>query len=165
MIRQLAMLSLFLPLLATGCGAGDSGRSHRNLQATVDSLKKRVEFMEKNYKPGFGQAMVKLERHYHNLWLAAESKDWKRASFEAHEVEEGFEKLVALHNTKLKRPLQESVEQDVGPALELIEKAAEERSPVAFRSAYDRFTATCNNCHIENGLDFLVMRRPMSAGR
>ncbi|MBI4535881.1 MAG: hypothetical protein HY708_06355 [Ignavibacteriae bacterium] len=62
------------------------------MKAEIDSLKTQPAFIQKYYKPGFGQAMMKLERHYTNLWHAADDGRWDRAVFEAHEIEEGFEK-------------------------------------------------------------------------
>jgi len=154
------MLLLLVVSAVAGCENKSNDQFSHELRSEIDSLRKEMAFIRQHYKPGFGQAMVKIGQHHLNLWIAADDGNWERAAFEAHEIREGLEKLEILHNTKLKRPLTEMIEVNIAPALRDLNSTIEKKDRTTFRGAYDQLTASCNHCHREAGVDFLTMKRP-----
>ena len=123
------------------------------LQNRIDSLEHKLAG---TYKPGFGEFMSSVQVHHAKLWFAGQNQNWELADFEIHEMMEAIENI-QKYQTERK---ESKVIGLIDPALDSVNAAIQQKSPLLFNSSYKLLTATCNNCHRETNFDFNVVKIP-----
>ena len=144
-------LLLFIACVITSCN--QQGQTNEALQKRVDSLEKKLA---NTYKPGFGEFMSSIQVHHAKLWFAGQSKNWKLADFEMHEIGEALD---AIKQYQTERDESKEVGM-LKPALDSVNDAIQQQSPELFNSSYLLLTNTCNNCHKAVNFEFNVVKVP-----
>lgn len=140
-MRRHALAALgIVAALSTGCSRGEPGA----------------------YVPGLGEIMTATQMRHAKLWLAGRAGNWDLATYEIHELEEGFHDVVEFHpthrNTDL--PLRDLVPLKVDEPLRELSRAVDAHDEDAFTRAFDSLTAACNSCHQATSFGFNVVTRP-----
>jgi len=113
------------------------------------------------YQPGLSDLMTMTVQPRHlKLGLAGQEKNWPYATYEAHELEEAFERI-ARHVPKWR-------DLDIGPLiaatvkqpLDDLEAAAKASDGPRFDAAYRQLTDACNACHKSANLGVIVIKAP-----
>lgn len=146
----------FISLLIIGCSiiscTGSTG-NERRLQNRIDSLEKKLTT---GYKPGFGEFMTNIQLHHAKLWFAGQNNNWELAGFEIHEIMESMDGI------KQYQPERKETERIgmIGPAIDSVNTAIEQKDILKFRNSYRLLTSTCNNCHKAVSFEFNVVKIP-----
>ena len=113
------------------------------------------------YAPGLGEIMAATQMRHLKLWFAGRSGNWRLASYEVDELEEGFADAVRFHpqHKQSPRPLSELVPEFTAAPIASLRAAIAERKPAAFERAYDALTRGCNGCHEAADFSFNVVTR------
>jgi hypothetical protein len=116
------------------------------------------------YAPGLGEIMSLQQMRHVKLWLAGQARNWKLASYEVDELDEGFSDAVRLHPTHKDAPV---AIRDVVPRMTTgplgdLRKAIDEQDAPAFALAFDELTTACNGCHVATNFAFNRVQRPAS---
>ncbi len=125
------------------------------LQNRVDSLESQLA---NTYKPGFGEFMSSIQIHHNKLWFAGKNENWKLADFEIHEIMENID-AIKMYQKERK---ESKVIDVIGPALDSMKTAIQQKDPVAFKNSYILLTNTCNSCHRATAFEFNVVKIPDS---
>ncbi len=118
------------------------------LQKEVDSLKTVVG---RSYKPGLGELMNMVNHHFRELYRAGQTKNWRYASFEIHEMQEVFDKM-RIYQAQRKETKQLKM---IFPALENMKRSLKNPHQTDFNKAYNTIQNTCNACHLLTGYGFI----------
>lgn len=150
------LLLTFVPLLSlVSCTTTqqEPSPSTKVLEARIDSLEQRLAH---TYKPGFGEFMSGIQVHHAKLWFAGQSRNWKLADFEVHEIME------ALDDLKTFQPERKEVAQlpMLSPALDSINASIQRQDIEQFKRSFTQLTNTCNNCHAAVGYEFNHVKIP-----
>ena len=96
------------------------------------------------------------------LWLAGNAGNWALAGYEAKELGEGFDDVVAFHPTHEESPVdpKDAIPRIVIQPLMAVSQAIEKKDSKAFVQAYDGLTKGCNDCHQATNFGFNVVQRP-----
>ena len=114
------------------------------------------------YAPGLGEIMAATQMRHLKLWFAGRAGNWRLASYEVDELEEGFADAVRFHpeHKQSPRPLTELVPEFTAGPVAALRAAIGRESPADFEAAYDELTEGCNGCHAATEFSFNVVRRP-----
>lgn len=113
------------------------------------------------YMPGMGEIMGATQMRHAKLWFAGNAKNWKLASYEVDEIEEGLADAAKYHPVfKKNAPISAMLEKFVKPPINDIRRAIEVENIPQFRTSYDALTTACNACHQAAGQEFIVIKRP-----
>ncbi len=123
------------------------------LQNRIDSLERKVA---DSYKPGLGEFMVGIQTHHAKLWFAGQSKNWKLAHFEIHEIMESIEDIQKYQAGRKEAAMIGML----NPALDSLSMAVQQQNAALFKSSYLLLTNTCNNCHRANNFEFNAVKIP-----
>jgi hypothetical protein len=114
----------------------------------------------KVYLPGLGEFMLTIQIHHAKLWHAARAGNWPLADYQLTEMKEVFSEVQDQVPKYKNIPVGDMIDAVVtGPIAEL-EKAVEQKKLKAFTIAYDKLTASCNDCHKAASRGFITIRRP-----
>ncbi len=125
------------------------------LQLQIDSLKRKID---NSYKPGLGEFMSGIQVHHAKLWFAGTHQNWKLADFEINEIQEALESIRKYNSD---RPEVKSLGMII-PAIDTLNSAIAQKSPLLFKSAFITLTNTCNNCHKATQHEFNIITIPTS---
>ena len=119
---------------------------------------------EEAYAPGLGEIMAATQMRHLKLWFAGRAGNWRLASYEVDELEEGFADAVRFHpeHKQSPRPLTELVPEFTAGPVAALRAAIGRESPAEFAAAYDELTEGCNGCHGATEFSFNVVARPTS---
>lgn len=114
------------------------------------------------YVPGLGEIMTLTQMRHAKLWFAGEAENWPLADYELDEIEEGFADATRFHPThkSAPSPLTVLVPEFIGPPLQELRTAVQDRDRASFERGFDALTAACNGCHRAAGFSFNVVTRP-----
>jgi hypothetical protein len=114
------------------------------------------------YVPGLGEIMTLNQMRHAKLWLAGDAGNWKLASYELDELEEGFHDVVEFHPTHKDSPVPITavVPEITGIPLKKLHAAIAAKSRDDFAAAFDLLTHACNACHQATNFGFNVVKRP-----
>src|SRR6187200_3122609 len=141
----------FIVIITGGCNS--SSNTNNNLQASIDTLEKKLA---NTYKPGFGEFMSSIQVHHAKLWFAGQNQNWELADFEMHEIAESTDAIKEYQSER-----EESKKVDMlKPSLDDVKDAINKKDPALFNSSYLLLTNTCNNCHKSVGFGFNVVKDP-----
>jgi len=114
------------------------------------------------YTPGLGEFMAATQMRHTKLWFAGQAGNWRLASYELDELQEGFDDAVRFNPTHKGAPVPVAEllpRITAGPMREL-RKAVADMNRNEFRDAFDTLTAACNTCHRAEDHAFNVITRP-----
>jgi hypothetical protein len=114
------------------------------------------------YVPELGELMALQQMRYTKIWLAGQAGNWPLAAYEADELGEGFDAVVAFHPTHENAPVapKDAIPRMVTQPLADLKSAVARRDGAAFEQTYDALTTACNNCHQALNYGFLRVQRP-----
>ncbi|MGE5277820.1 MAG: hypothetical protein ACM3SU_12550 [Acidobacteriota bacterium] len=114
------------------------------------------------YVPGLGELMTLQQMRHAKLWWAGEAGNWKLASYELDELQEGFNDVVRYHPTHKDSPvpIDQVVPKIMNERIAGVGDAIAKKDPKLFSRAYDALTEGCNSCHQATNFGFNVVRRP-----
>jgi hypothetical protein len=127
--------------------------SRKLLQKKIDSLQNSIS---QTYKPGLGEFMSDIQAHHSKLWFAGKNQNWKLADFEVHEIMEAIEDI-QQYDTARKESKTINM---IGPVLDSVSIAIQQKNAVLFKSTFTLLTNTCNNCHRAVNFEFNVVKIP-----
>ncbi len=123
------------------------------LQNRIDSLEKKKS---DTYKPGFGEFMSYIQTHHSKLWFAGQNQNWKLADFEVHEI---MEAIADIQKFQTERKESQMIGR-LNPAIDSVNNAIQQKSPLLFKRSFVLLTNTCNNCHRATNFEFNVVKIP-----
>lgn len=104
---------------------------------------------------GFSQAMIEVGQRYQDLHWAGVDRNWGYADYQLEHIVEAMEKGI------IRRPGRAA---NSMPFLEetvpVLEAAIEAEDGEAFDEAFERFTAHCNSCHLQEEVGFIYVIPP-----
>ena len=103
--------------------------------------------------PSLAEIMTYQQLRHIKLWFAGSAGNWPLANYEIGELEDGFDDVNSLLGG-------DTVKAQVGPALDALHKAVEQKNGIAFTAAFDSLSAGCNSCHHLLDHAFIVIQRP-----
>ena len=114
------------------------------------------------YVPGLGEIMSLNQMRHAKLWLAGEAGNWKLASYELDELEEGFHDVVEFHPTHKDSPVPIAavMPEITGVPLKKLHAAIDAKNRDDFTAAFDLLTHACNSCHQATNFGFNMVKRP-----
>ena len=147
--------AILFVILLSGLIACNSHSENIKLQSRIDSLEKKIGT---TYKPGFGEFMSGIQVHHAKLWFAGINENWELADFEMHEIKENIDAIKDYH---AERPESKSLSM-LGPAMDSVSKAVEQKNLSLFKPSYVLLTNTCNDCHKAVNFSFNEVKIPDS---
>jgi hypothetical protein len=104
---------------------------------------------------GFSRTMVEVNYRYQELYWAGQDQNWQYADYQLEHI------LEAMEQGFVRRPERELssqlfIEQAAPQLYEIINEGSHER----FQNYFPQFTASCNNCHKMEGMDFINIKTP-----
>lgn len=114
------------------------------------------------YVPGLGEIMTLNQMRHAKLWFAGAAGNWKLASYELDELEEGFHDVVEFHPTHKESPVPIAavVPEITSVPLKKLRAAIAGKRSDDFAAAFDQMTLACNSCHRATNFGFNVVKRP-----
>lgn len=115
------------------------------------------------YRPGVGDLMTMTVQPRHiKLGLAGRESNWPYAAYALHELEEAFERTVAVWPTWETFSLDQMMGSVTEP-MAALDKAIKAGNSDQFAKAYDQLTKTCNSCHQSTNRGMIVIQTPASS--
>ena len=145
------IISALFFLFITACN-GD--RETASLTKQIDSLKQQLS---NSYKPGFGEFMTSIQMHHAKLWFAGINGNWQLADFEINELKEIMGDIQKFCR---ERPETKSLNDFLSPGIDSMYQAIGKQDKEIFKSKFAHLTASCNNCHRENGYGMNIVTIP-----
>jgi hypothetical protein len=113
------------------------------------------------YSPGLGDFMTAyVQPHHLKLWFAGIAGNWKLAAYEASELDETFDDVVAYQSNWHDLPIGQLVKTLVRPQIKRVSAAIAAKDVAQFKSAYGDLSAACNRCHASAQHDFIQIVTP-----
>jgi len=114
--------------------------------------------------PELGELMLLQQIRHTKLWLAGDAENWRLASYEVQELQEGFDTIVADHPTHEESPVapKDAIPRMVTVPLAELRDAVEKKDRKLFAERYDALTAACNGCHQASNVGFNHVQRPQT---
>lgn len=114
------------------------------------------------YVPGLGEIMTLNQMRHAKLWFAGAAGNWKLASYELDELEEGFHDVVEFHPTHKESPvpIKDVVPEITSVPIKKLRAAIDAKKSDDFAAAFDQMTLACNSCHQATNFGFNVVKRP-----
>ncbi len=117
----------------------------------------RWQTVEKQLR-GLDVAMVEIGYRYEELYWAGMDSNWEYADYQVTKVK------LSLENALERRPKRRSSAEDLFlPVLDEMKRAVATRERAAFEEAFGELTASCNSCHVAEGVASFHVELP--AGR
>jgi hypothetical protein len=108
---------------------------------------------EESYRPSLSDVMAKQQERHIKLWFAGHAENWPLADYEVGELGDGFDDVGKMLGGDI-------VKQNVGAALDALQKAVDAKDSAAFAADFDRLSGGCNACHHALDHTFIVIARP-----
>jgi CRISPR/Cas system CSM-associated protein Csm2 small subunit len=106
----------------------------------------RWQTVEKQLR-GLDVAMMEIGYRYEELYWAGVDSNWEYADYQLTKIR------LSLENALDRRPKRRaSSEEKFFPSLDEMKRAADTRKRAAFEEAFGRLTASCNSCHVAEGV-------------
>jgi hypothetical protein len=113
------------------------------------------------YRPGLGDLMTMTVQPRHlKVGLAGQERNWVYVTYELHELEESFERVVRLWPKWREVDIASLVISSTKEPIEALEAAAKAGDAPRFDEAYGRLTAACNACHQSANVAMIVIQAP-----
>lgn len=112
------------------------------------------------YKPGLGDIMGMIQLRHAKLWFAGKAHNWKLASYELDELQEGFDGAAEYHPNFKDNPIAPMITSYVNQPLSSLKKAINIKNETQFVKAYDHLSNACTACHKATGYGFISIARP-----
>ncbi len=145
-----------LPLLL-GLGAAIAGLG----AARVLTAAAQPAAQPQAYRPGLGDLMTMTVQPRHiRIALAGRARNWVYARYELHELQEAFERAIAVWPKYKGLPLAGMVDAIARGTMEELGQAIDARDSGAFEAAYARLTEGCNACHQAANVGHVVIKVP-----
>ena len=137
-------------LIITSCNQQND--KMENVQATIDSLQKKVD---ESYKPGLGEFMSGIQTHHAKLWFAGQNQNRPLANFEVNEIKEALEDIQKNCND---RPEVKAIGMITAP-IDSVINSIQQKNLQLFKSGFVLLTNTCNTCHkaTEHGFNIITI--------
>lgn len=142
--------------------AGDAGADRERAATpptgtTVDWLQGDVEqrfALVSKHLRGFDAAMVEVGYRYGELSWASRDRNWRFAAYQLDKL------VLALDNGIERRPARGASACMMDSPVDDLRAAIEHRDAAATDAAIERLTATCNACHVAEGVGFITVQPP-----
>ncbi|WP_114748870.1 hypothetical protein [Pleomorphovibrio marinus] len=104
---------------------------------------------------GFSRTMVEVGYRYSELYWAGQDENWKYAEHQIEHILEAMED--GLKRRPERKPSSTEFMEEVLPKME---ELVDQGDKAAFLEGFKTFTASCNQCHNQEGEEFIVIREP-----
>lgn len=116
-----------------------------------------------SYTPELADLMNITQTRFTRLSYAPEGGNWQLAAYESARLRKSFDIAVRLYpvfgDVKQKKLIHDATE----PALDSIDKAIDSKDLASFNKAIEVLRLTCNNCHFQAKLGFILIGSPYKA--
>jgi hypothetical protein len=131
------------------------------LAAAAQELKPvPTERMQSGYVPELAELMNITQTRFSRLSYAPEANNWQLAAYEVAHLRKSYEIAVKLYPVFREVQQKKLISDATEPALDLIDKAINNRSLPEFVKAIEVLRLTCNNCHFQAGVGFIQIGSP-----
>ncbi|MCS6968043.1 MAG: hypothetical protein RMJ44_05190 [Cytophagales bacterium] len=155
----------FLLAIALAFSCQSTTPEQTRLNHQLEELqRKQVALEQKQYVPHLGWSMVQLQTYHAKLYFAGAAKNWELAAYYVHELEEALEEVQKFHPVHEGIKVGQLVEAIALPSVEKVEEAISQKDVVAFSTAFERLTLSCNQCHQSAGKSFIRILVPQNTG-
>ena len=116
------------------------------------------------YVPGLGALMTFSQIRHSKLWFAGQAGNWRLASYELDELQEGLDEAARLHPSHKDSPLPipDLIQKIMDGPMSDLRAAIKARDQATFTRGFDALSAGCNSCHQATNFGFLLVTRPGS---
>ena len=111
-----------------------------------------------SYVPDLGYIMGDAQLRHIKLWLAGKDKNWELANYEFSQLLSRLNESIRLYRNI---PV-EQIEKADAPLMEL-NAAIKLKNAGQFDTAFRKVTDSCNTCHREANVGFIVMKIPTTS--
>ena len=132
----------------------------RGVSRRVFRLEERVKALEQPKPYPLGEQMGYLQRYVEKLYFAGQAQNWDLADFDAHEVDETVEDIVAAKVVKDGVEVSTLMSTMLPPAEQGLQEALQNRDQELFQTRYGALVDTCNACHQEAKHGFMKITVP-----
>ena len=116
------------------------------------------------YRPGLGDLMtMTVQPRHEKLAIAGQEKNWTYANYEAHELQEAFERAARVWPQWRQISIADMMDAVIKGPLAELQQAIKARDAARYAAAYDELTGACNACHQGAGRGFVVIQVPTGA--
>jgi hypothetical protein len=116
------------------------------------------------YHPGLGDLMTTTVQPRHiKLGLAGQQKNWAYADYEAHELQEAFQRAEAVWPKWRNIPIEQMIHFNTDGPIADLEKAIKAQDDAGFDKAYKQLTEACDTCQQGAGRGVIVIKVPDAA--
>ena len=157
-MRYTLPMVLLAGLFVSGCESRNDSQLATSVAAHDAALR---ELPRDFYRPGLGDLMHSLQLRHAKLWFAGAAHNWALAAFESHELHENFDRVARWHGDNEDIPMAAALKAYMQSSHYTLDQSIAKQDRAAFDTAFDRFTAGCNQCHQAAKHAFIVIRRPM----
>ncbi len=108
-----------------------------------------------NQLRGLDLAMIEIDHRFHELYWAGQDQNWKYAEYQLEKIE------TSLNHALQRRPKRNpSAKLFLETALPMVRSAVAHEQPREFADAFVGLTAACNNCHVSERVEYMIVRPP-----
>jgi len=131
-------------------GFGEGGAAW--IEGTVDERFQQVG----EQLAGFSQTMFEVGVRYEHLYWAVEDGNWAYAEYQVDKIEDAVERGI------LRRPgrAQSAESLFLDEPVRSLRAALEAADRAAVEEAFDAFTVACNQCHVAEAMEFVIVAPP-----
>src|SRR5260221_10463578 len=116
--------------------------------------------LPKNYLPGLGEFMGRIQTDHAKLWLAGQARNWELAGYQLSELKEVFSDVQDLVPRYQNVPVGDMIDALMTGTIADMEGAIATRDFSKFSAAFDELTSACNSCHQAANRPYIAIRRP-----
>jgi len=140
-----------------GCAPAEEPKT---AQATPDAWlgeteQERYATVGRHFR-GLDVAMAEIGYRYGELHWAGADRNWPYAKYQADKIE------LTLSLAVERRPQRGPSAAMLGPVLDTLRRAVEAQDSTAFRTSFERLTATCNACHVAEKVAYMRVVVPVA---
>jgi hypothetical protein len=134
------------------------------LLAALGSSPAAAQSAPQPYRPGLGDLMTMTVQPRHiRIALAGRARNWVYARYELHELQEAFERAVAVWPKYKGLPLAGMVDAIAKSSMDELGRAVDAKDAVGFEAAYAKLTQGCNACHQAANVGHVVIKVPQGS--
>jgi hypothetical protein len=117
--------------------------------------------LPKPYRPGLGDLMTATVQPRHiKIALAGRERNWALAKYEMHQLEEAFQRVVAVWPKWKGLPLGGMVDAVIKGPMATVSEAIEAKDSGKFAAAFPQLTDGCNACHQAANVGMVSIKPP-----
>jgi hypothetical protein len=140
----------------------NAGHAQESRHQTDQSLHTTPPYDQspRNYIPGLGEFMGRIQVDHAKLWLAGEARNWELADYQLDELKEVLSDVQDFVPSYKNVPIGDMIEAITTGAISDLQGTIAARDFAKFSASFDKLTESCNSCHAAAGRPYIAIQRP-----